>query len=170
MPHPPQQSPADSSVAVKVDEDAFVLKTDVPDISALVGTIAKLLGSLYSGICSVGGIRGNPYQGPVKGTDRLTGTTQTFGCREYPKRDCRRQSECITGTVITVTQRLPEAISSWGGVAMPSTPDPPGWRWGWAVVNNTVSHTRYTNFELMTPFCTLYHPMTDGTIVSNLNT
>ena len=54
MPHPPQQSPADSSIAVKFDEDAFVLKTDVPDISALVGTIAKLLGSLYSGICSVG--------------------------------------------------------------------------------------------------------------------
>ena len=29
---------ADSSVAVKFDEDAFVLKTDVPDISALLGT------------------------------------------------------------------------------------------------------------------------------------
>ena len=54
MPHPPQQSPADSSVAVKFDEDAFVLKTDVPDVSALVGTIPMFLGSLYSGICSVG--------------------------------------------------------------------------------------------------------------------
>jgi len=50
-----------------------------------------------------------------------------------------------------------------------STPDPPGNGGSCSVVNNTVSHTRCTNFELMTPFCTLYHPMTDGTIVSNLD-
>ena len=45
---------ADSSIAVKFDEDALVLKTDVPDISALVGMIPMFLGSLYLGICSVG--------------------------------------------------------------------------------------------------------------------
>jgi hypothetical protein len=53
---------------------------------------------------------------------------------------------------------------------MPSTPDPPRKWQGCSVVNNTVSHTRYANFELMTPFCTLYHLEMDGTIVSNLNT
>jgi len=109
MPHPPQQSPADSSVAVKFDEDALVLTfLRLRQCCAIPISVERLVdtGSLYSGICSVGGIRGNPYQGPVKGTDRLTGTTCTFGWREYPKRDCRRRSQCITGTVITVTQRL----------------------------------------------------------------
>ena len=41
---------ADSSIAVKFDEDALVLKTDVHDISALFRTPAKLLGSLYFSI------------------------------------------------------------------------------------------------------------------------
>jgi len=80
--------------------------------------------------------------------------------------DCRRRSHSGRQT----TEWIAGGDQQLGRGEGRSTPDPPGNGGSCSVVNNTVLYTRYANFELMTPFCTLYHLEMDGTIVSNLNT
>jgi hypothetical protein len=100
----------------------------------------------------------------------LTTGLSTRGTRATSARRVQRKrasSQCpVKGTGLRATgstQRLLEAITvyyrngdhCWG---RGSTPDPPGNGGSCSAVNNTVLHTRYTNFELMTPFSTLYRP------------